>query len=306
MIHPKADVSCPNIDKTTNIWQFCVIFKNAVIGKECNICANCLIENDVIIGDRVTIKSGVQLWDGCRVEDDVFIGPNVTFTNDPYPKSKAYQQKVPLTTIKKGASIGANATILPGIDIGEHSLIGAGAVVTNNVPPYAKVYGNPARIHGYIGADDNLLLDNHNSHSLSSKNIDVSGVEICPFNFASDMRGDLIAAEYKNQIPFEIKRFFSVFNVPNQKVRGQHAHKECHQLLVALKGSLNVIADDGSKRCEITLNTPNHGLWLKPGVWGIQYKYSEDAVLLVLASHEYDADDYIRDYNEFKKFKHIS
>lgn len=139
MIHSLADVQSKNIGKNTNIWQFCVVLPNAVIGENCNICSHCFIENDVKIGNNVTIKCGVQVWDGITIEDNVFIGPNVTFTNDKYPKSKHYPQKFLVALIKKGASIGANATILPGITIGENAMIGAGAVVSKDVPPHTKV-----------------------------------------------------------------------------------------------------------------------------------------------------------------------
>lgn len=144
-IHALSDVQTKNIGKNTRIWQFSVIFENAVIGSDCNICAHTLIENDVIIGDRVTIKSGVYIWDGITVENDVFIGPSVVFTNDKNPKSKVYPDKFLRTIIKKGASIGANATILPGIVIGENAMIGAGSVVTKNVAANTTVIGNPAK-----------------------------------------------------------------------------------------------------------------------------------------------------------------
>lgn len=133
-IHPLSDVQSKNIGQDTKIWQFCVVLEKAVIGKNCNICAHVLIENDVIIGDNVTVKSGVQLWDGIRIEDNVFIGPNVTFTNDLYPRSKKYPEKFLQTIVKKGASIGANATIIPGITIGENAMIAAGSIVTKDVP----------------------------------------------------------------------------------------------------------------------------------------------------------------------------
>lgn len=152
-IHPLSDVSSKNIGENTRIWQFCVILEQAIIGNNCNICAHTFIENDVIIGNNVTIKSGVFLWDGISVEDDVFIGPNATFTNDKKPKSKHYPVNFLATLIEKGASIGANATILPGLTIGEYSLIGAGAVVTKDVPPYAIVVGNPAQIIGHTNRD---------------------------------------------------------------------------------------------------------------------------------------------------------
>ena len=145
MIHKLADVQSSRIGKGTRVWQFCVIFPHAIIGENCNICAQCLIENDVIIGDNVTIKSGVQLWDGITVEDDVFIGPNVTFTNDKRPKSKQYPDHFLKTIVMKGASIGANATILPGVIIGRGAMIGAGAVVTKSVLDNVTVVGNPAR-----------------------------------------------------------------------------------------------------------------------------------------------------------------
>ena len=133
MIHQLSDVQSENIGEGTNIWQYCVVLPNAKIGKNCNICSHCFIENDVVIGDNVTIKNGVYLYDGITIEDDVFVGPNATFCNDRYPKSKNKNFKLEPILIKKGTSIGANATILPGVTIGENSLIAAGAVVTKNM-----------------------------------------------------------------------------------------------------------------------------------------------------------------------------
>lgn len=144
-IHPLADVQSNDIGVGTRIWQFCVVFAGARIGANCNICAQVLIENDVVIGDNVTVKSGVQLWDGVRIEDNVCIGPNATFTNDIFPRAKQPYQQLG-TVIKKGASIGANATILPGVTIGENAMVGAGSVVTKDVPAQTVVLGNPARI----------------------------------------------------------------------------------------------------------------------------------------------------------------
>ena len=141
MIHKFSDVQSSKIGENTNIWQFCVVLPEAEIGVNCNICSHCFIENDVIIGDNVTIKCGVQIWDGMRIEDNVFIGPNVTFCNDRYPKSKNKDWKLEPVIIKKGASIGANATILPGVTIGENSVIGAAAIITKNVPANSKIIG---------------------------------------------------------------------------------------------------------------------------------------------------------------------
>lgn len=149
-IHPLSDVASSNIGSGTTIWQFSVVLSGAQIGDGCNICAHTFIENDVVLGNRVTVKSGVYLWDGIRAEDDVFIGPCVAFTNDKYPRSKQYPDDFPKIHIGSGASIGANATILPGVKIGKQAMIGAGSVVTKNVPPKAVVAGNPARIIRYI------------------------------------------------------------------------------------------------------------------------------------------------------------
>ncbi len=144
-IHKLADVATTEVGVGTRIWQFVVILPGAKIGAECNICAHVFIENDVIVGDRVTIKSGVQLWDGLRVGDDVFIGPNATFTNDKFPRSRQFPEKFMETIIENGASIGAGAVILPGITIGHGSMVAAGSVVTKNVASKSLVQGNPAR-----------------------------------------------------------------------------------------------------------------------------------------------------------------
>ncbi|MET3035641.1 acyltransferase [Chryseobacterium sp. NRRL B-14859] len=149
-VHPLSDVQTESIGENTQVWQYCVVLKGAVIGDHCNINCQVFIENDVKIGDNVTIKPGVQIWDGVTLEDNVFIGPNVTFTNDLIPRSKKYPEVFAKTIIKKGASIGANSTIVAGNIIGENSLIGAGSVVTKNVPANTVWFGNPAKQKGSI------------------------------------------------------------------------------------------------------------------------------------------------------------
>jgi len=145
-IDPLSEVKSSSIGKNTRVWRYVVICKGAVIGDDCNICSHAFIEDDVVVGNRVTIKSGVFLWDGTRIDDNVFIGPNVTFTNDVFPRSKQQPNTFCGVTVREGASVGANATLLPGITIGKKAMIGAGSVVTKNVGDYEVVVGNPARV----------------------------------------------------------------------------------------------------------------------------------------------------------------
>lgn len=149
-IHSTSDVQTTKIGENTRIWQFCVVLPAAEIGESCNICAHVFIENDVVVGDRVTIKSGVQLWDGVTVDNDAFIGPNATFTNDKFPRSRQKPPEFLRTQICEGASIGANATVLPGVRVGVGAMVGAGAVVTKDVPAWSIVIGNPGRVIGYV------------------------------------------------------------------------------------------------------------------------------------------------------------
>ena len=296
IIHPQSDVQTKNIGERTQIWQYCVVLPEARIGSDVNICANVFIENDVLVGDRVTVKCGVQLWDGITIENDVFIGPNVTFTNDRFPKSKQRPVAFARTLIKANASIGANATILPGITIGQGAMIGAGAVVTRDVPPYAIVKGNPARISGYINGNADRVST---IQPVNEKRDDFPGISWIRFTAVSDMRGDLIASDFSKQISFPVKRAFFVTNVPSHHVRGEHGHKECHQLLICLQGSVMVAVDNGSTRAQWRLDQPSLGMHIQPKVWAAQYQYSNNAVLAVFASHEYDTNDYIRSYDEF-------
>lgn len=299
--HPQALCESDNIGENTRIWAFAHVLPNAAIGSDCNICDGVFIENDVIVGDRVTIKCGVQLWDGLIVEDDVFIGPNATFTNDRFPRSKVHPQQYAKTTVCKGASIGANATILPGLVIGSGAMVGAGSVITRSVPPNAIAVGNPARIVGYVDSHElqpnTSALKNYEPNEVSAST--VQGVTLHELPHIEDMRGNLSVGEFGRSIPFLAKRYFMVFDVPSREIRGEHAHRTCHQFLICIKGSCSVVADDGIHRREFLLNRPNLGVYLPAMVWGIQYKYTSDAVLLIFASEYYDPDDYIRDYKEF-------
>lgn len=300
-VHPQGICESPHVGPGTRIWAFAHVLPGAVIGSECNICDHVFIENDVVIGDRVTIKCGVQLWDGLRVGHDVFIGPNATFTNDKFPRSKSYPEEFAKTHLEDGASIGANVTILPGITIGAKSMVGAGSVVTRSVPPRAIVLGNPARIVGYVETPKHALAKSpvDAGQAAQVEHLAVRGVTLHHFKAVEDLRGRLSVGHFGEEIPFQPKRYFIVYDVPSKDVRGEHAHRRCHQFLICVQGSVSVIADDGIQAQEVMLDHPALGLYLPPMTWGTQYKYSEKATLLVFASDVYDPQDYIRDYQEF-------
>jgi len=298
--HETAIVETSSVGPGTRIWAFVHILPGAVIGAACNICDQTFIENDVRIGDRVTIKCGVQIWDGVTLQDDVFVGPNATFSNDPFPRSGQHPPTYARTVVARGASIGANATILPGLSIGEKAMVGAGAVVTRDVPPMAIVAGNPARIVGYDGAGSPPSGSvSAAPAAVGASATRVAGVTLHRLPEVNDLRGNLTFGEIASQIPFEIKRFFLVYGVAGKEIRGEHAHRSLHQFLICVHGGCHVVADDGTNRQEFVLDSPSTGLHLPPMVWGIQYKYTEDAVMLVLASDKYDPASYIRSYSEF-------
>ena len=299
-IHPTAEVSTPEIGAGTTVWQYSIILPGAKIGARCNICSHCFVENDVVVGNDVTVKAGVQLWDGVTLEDGVFVGPNATFTNDRMPKSKHYPDAFARTRVLEGASIGANATILPGVTIGKHALVGAGAVVTRSVSDYAIVIGNPATIIGYTNTDAKHSPSTVREGPIGSESI-VRGVSLHDMRVAADLRGKLSVGEFEVDVPFTPKRYFIVYDVPSRETRGEHAHKICHQFLICVKGQCLAIADDGTSRQEFLLDRNSKGLYMPPMIWGTQFRYSADAVLMVFASEHYDATDYIRDYDSFIK-----
>lgn len=300
-IHPQALCESASVGRGTRVWAFAHILPRAVVGADCNVCDHVFIENDVIVGDRVTIKSGVQLWDGLRVADDVFIGPNATFSNDKYPRSKQHQATVTATHIDRGASIGAGAVVLPGVRIGARAMVGAGTIVTRDVPARSVVSGNPARIVGYVDTPRiETAAPRPAADAPSVTATSVGRVTRHRLTRVDDLRGTLTAGEFQRQIPFQTRRYFIVSDVPGREVRGEHAHRTCEQFLVCIRGSVSVVVDDGSAAEEIELNHPNQGLYVPPMIWAVQYKYSPDAMLLVFASDYYDAEDYVRDYEEFR------
>ena len=300
--HPQALVEPgATVGARTRVWAFAHILPGASIGEDCNICDHVFIEGNVSVGDRSTIKCGVQLWSGVQVGSDVFIGPNATFTNDLFPRSRKHLADYPKTVLGDHCSVGANATILPGITIGRNAMIGAGAVVTRSVPPYAIVAGNPAEIISYENSKPNagrapLPTDNKTATMSASR---VRGATLHQLAVIQDIRGDLSVGEFPKNVPFLPKRYFMIFNVKSREIRGEHAHRECEQFLLCVSGSCRVVGDDGENREQFTLDDPTQGLHLAPMTWATQYKYTQDALLLVFASHYYDPKDYIRNYEEF-------
>ena len=299
-VHPSGICESDQVGAGTRVWAFAHVLPGARIGADCNINDHVFIENDVVVGDRVTVKSGVQLWDGIRLGDDVFVGPNATFTNDPLPRSKEYPESFAQTFVGPGASIGGGAVILPGVRIGRRAMVGAGAVVVRDVPAHAIVVGNPARIVGYADSAPTPDHEDHAQTLATTPQDDLpGGARLIQVQTASDLRGSLAAVELESGLPFVPRRFFSVFGVPSKEVRGEHAHRECAQVLLCLHGSVHCIVDDGTQRREVRLDSPDVALHMPPMLWGTQYRYSDDAVLAVFASHSYDPDDYIREYEEF-------
>jgi UDP-2-acetamido-3-amino-2,3-dideoxy-glucuronate N-acetyltransferase len=289
-IHPTALCESASIGAGTRVWAFAHVLPGAVIGADNNICDGVFIENDVRTGDRVTVKCGVQLWDGVRVEDDVFIGPNATFTNDLFPRSRVPRTALQPTTLRRGCSIGANATVLPGITVGPGALVGAGTVITADVPANGVVVGNPARIIGYADAE---------AVACPSELPPGAPCSAVRAEVHRDARGRLSHLPLEAALPFVPRRLYVVDGAPDGWARGGGAYLRSHQLLVATQGALTVAADDGRTRLAVRLSGPEAGLHVPPGVWTLQYGHTPDASLLVLASEPFDPAERVADYAAF-------
>ncbi len=244
----------------------------------------------------MTTQHNATILPGAYIEPGVTLGQRITVGAN----SVVLAGEQTSTRIEDDVWIGANCTIYGDVVIGARARIDHGSVVTTSVPPKAVVMGNPAKIVGYI---DTPIYDHgsaqtrvSNTSSIASA---VNGVALYTLKYVPDMRGALSVGEFHRDIPFAPKRYFLVLGVPTAETRGEHAHIACHQFLIAVTGSVAVVADDGTNRQEFILDRPHAGLYLPPLTWGIQYRYSADAVLLVFASDYYDPDDYIRDYNQF-------
>jgi UDP-2-acetamido-3-amino-2,3-dideoxy-glucuronate N-acetyltransferase len=285
-IHDRALSEGAFIGAGTRVMAFAHVAKLSRVGRDCHIGEHAVIGEGAILGDQVVVETGAKVAPGVRLEDGVVVGANATFGHGPAP-----------TLVRSGASIGTGATILAGMTVGSRARVSDGAVVTRAVPPNAIVSGHPAQIVGYVEATGRI--GETATGKVGVRATRVAGVNLHRMREVDDLRGNLSVGEVGPDVPFAVKRYFLVYGVPNVEIRGEHAHLHCHQFLIAVKGSLHVVADDGRDREEIVLDRPSLGLHLPPMTWGIQYRYSPDAVLLVLASHHYDAADYVRDHDQF-------
>jgi len=246
------------------------------------------------LGAGTKVGAGAYIGANVRMATNVVIGPNVTFVDS---SDTAGQ-----TIVETAVVVGAGSVIYAGVVLAAGALVRPGTVVTRSVPAAAIVEGSPAVIVGYVStesSDIRISAAAPGRNGAQAETTPVTGVTIHHFPVIPDLRGNLTVGEFEKQIPFIPRRYFMVFGVPNTEVRGEHAHHECHQFLICVRGSCSVVADDGNKRVEVVLSAPEQGLYLPPMTWGIQYKYSSDALLLVFASHHYESTDYIRDYSEF-------
>jgi UDP-2-acetamido-3-amino-2,3-dideoxy-glucuronate N-acetyltransferase len=268
----------------------------ATIDPQAVVDPDAVIEAGCVIGPRSVVQSGAHVGAGTVLDADVVVGANATL------EAGANEPATARTRVQAGVRIGVNATICYGVTLAARSEVRPGAVVTRSVPTCAIVEGNPASIIGYVDTEiDELLRAELISRRVASvEKTLVKGVTVHRFPVHPDLRGNLTVGEFDRQVPFTPHRFFMVFGVPSREIRGEHAHRECHQFLICVNGSCSVVADDGYKRVEVLLDEPNKGVYLPPMTWGVQYKYSPDAVLLVFASHHYDAADYIREYDAFE------
>lgn len=273
-----------------------LVHAGAVVAPSCRLGDYVSVYPGARLADDCEVLGFTQLWAGVQLARGVRLGPGVAL-EPPEDDDGA---------IHFGAAcqVGANATIRRGVQIGAGAIVEPGAVVCHSVPAHAIVCGAPARVVGYVeqrsGAAAALCQRRAEAPADPAvARIGVGDVTLHRHRLVRDPRGDLVFGESPKDIPFEVRRYFLVFGVPSEKTRGEHAHRACKQYLICVRGSCAVVVDDSRSRCEVTLDSPDLGLYLPPMTWGIQYKYTADAVLLVFTSEYYDAADYIRHYADF-------
>ena len=305
-VHNDARCLAGKVGPGTVIEAFAVIEAGAVLGRGCFIGAHTYVESGVRVGDRVRIEGGTRLHAGMVLEDDVHLARNATLASTVHAGAAGTVgggQTTPSILLRKGCHVGANATVCPGVTIGEHAIIDAGAVVTHSVQPHAIVSGNPAHVVGFANTPGAVAGVKMGAaiQTVGVTDSRVRGVKAYDIPYVSDPRGNLTVGEFEKELPFTPKRYFLTFDVPSAKLRGEHAHKSCHQFLICVRGSCAVVVDDGVNREEFLLNRPTFGVHVPPMIWATEYKHSVDSTLLVFASEHYDPEDYIREYGVFLK-----
>ena len=284
-IHPLAHVATREIGDRCLIEQFCVIRSTAILDEAVHLAPHCFIDERVRLGRGTTVQAGVHFGEDAEISSGVSVGENSVICQG--------------VRLYENVSVGAGVTVSPGVEVGQHATIEDGSVVHRDVPPGARVRGNPGTIQGYETEEAIIPLP----HPSASKIQDVKQISLVQ---VKDLRGTLTVCQWDKQLPFSPQRVFFQHGVPSEKIRGAHAHKECAQVLVCVSGRVNVLLDDGLVREEHLLDSGDQGLLIPPGIWATQYNYSQEAVTAVFASHNYDAADYIRDYDEYLAYRRIS
>lgn len=288
------------VDPTSHIAADVSVDPTAYIGPNCHLKGRIVIEAGAVLIGGITLVGEVHVGKGAYIEPGVCLA--AAQADDTVQASRV--------EIGQNVHLGASTVLCGRVTIGNGAWIGAGTVVVRNIPPHAIVTGHPAMIIGYVdpasgrhAGPTSLLVPPEQPGVMMGQ---VEGVALHRLAHICDLRGDISVGEFERDVPFQPKRYFLVFDVPSSQTRGEHAHRKCHQFLLAVAGTVSVVVDDGIRREEVQLDRPNVGLLIPAGIWGIQYKYSSDAVLLVFASEHYDADDYIRNYDDFLRFRGVN
>lgn len=304
-VHPQALCETDRIGSGTRVEAFATLAEGSMVGSGVVIARGATVLRAAEIGDRVRVDVEAVVGEGVRIQSDVVVGPRAILSDLTRSPNEGASDGSGRIVIEQEARIGSNAMVLPGVQISRNAHVCAGAVVTRSVPANAIVSGNPANISGYVPlasrSDDvasNLSVAQTNLRPRLQPSA-VAGVSVHRSPVHRDLRGSLVANEFNRDIPFEAKRAFLVFDVPLEQVRGEHAHRGCHQFISCIHGECSLVADDGRAQEEFRLDDPTIGIHIPPMVWSTQYRHTRDAVLLVHASHWYDPDDYIHDYEAF-------
>lgn len=288
--HPTSVVEPGSqLGEGSELRAYSVVGAGVVTGRQCIIAEHAVLNGPVRLGENVTIEAGTIIAGDCQVGNDVRIGPHACIQAPPGQTIE----------IRDGAVIGAQATIGAAVVIDAHTVVCPGAVITKNVPATAVVSGHPAKIVGYVAAASAAPVAIPEGDTAAVIETRVRGVRLHNLPLVEDLRGNLSFGEALRHVPFEVKRYFLTFDVDTEEVRGEHAHRRLEQFLVCVHGRLHIMADDGTTRQEFVLDRPNLAVYLPPLVWGVQYRFSAGAVLMVLCSDYYEPGDYIREYSDF-------